>query len=207
MREQWVSLLLGFAVLAAGALSAAGGAAAGEGAPGMVVPFNEAEAVIEWFWSPEVSQFERWRVEDGEAHGLRIWQNWGAVDYEWARRPDSGPALRMTRAFNVDCSRYDRVVIRLGASAGTIVRMIATTDAGERRSESAPVSKGCAEYALDLQGAQRLDTLTLELDAGAEGTGAGWLLCVIVQSTERLEDYARRWDYSGMQWDAHIKGS
>ncbi len=53
--------------------------------------------------------------------------------------------------------------------------------------------------------AQRIDAITLELEAGAEGNAAGWLRWIGLQSTKRLAQYFDRWDYSGMRWDAYLK--
>ncbi len=77
------------------------------------VPINMAEAIIEPFWIPELSGFAKWQVDPGSDHGLRIHQNWAAVDFEWASKPKVGPALHLSRDFHVDCSGYDRLLVRL----------------------------------------------------------------------------------------------
>ncbi|MCX5768938.1 MAG: hypothetical protein NTZ09_01500 [Candidatus Hydrogenedentes bacterium] len=60
------------------------------------VPINEAEAILVPFFSPEMETLKHWAVDPGDAYGLAVKQNWGAVDFEWASRPASGPALRMS---------------------------------------------------------------------------------------------------------------
>jgi len=170
------------------------------------VPINVAEAIIEPFWTPELSGFAKWRVERGTGHGLRIHQNWSAVDFEWASKPQSGPALRMTRDFGVDCSDYDRLLVRLSLPKGCVLRVLAQTDKGERAFVSEPAAEKRAEYAIDLDDAMRIDALTLEIEAGTEGNAAGWLRWIGLQSTARLPQYFAQWDYSGQQWDAYIRG-
>jgi hypothetical protein len=170
------------------------------------VPINVAEAIIEPFWTPELSGLAKWRIEPGAGHGLRIRQNWSAVDFEWASKPQTGPALRMTRDFAVDCSGYDRLLVRLSLPKGCVLRVIARTDHGERTFASEPAAEKRAEYALDLDGATRIDGLTLEIEAGAERNAAGWLRWIGLQSTERLPQYFGQWDYSGRRWDAYIRG-
>jgi Heparinase II/III-like protein len=173
-----------------------------------VVPiqFNEAEAIIEAFYSTEISQFRKWDVDPGRDHGLSIRQNWAAVDYEWASKPASGPALRLSRQFNLDCSAYDKLMVKLAAPEGVIVRVTATTDRGTLSYASPPAGNEETEHFLDLEGATRIDTITLELDATRDGNAAGWLRWVGLQNTERLKQYFARWDYSKMRWDAHLKG-
>ncbi len=169
------------------------------------VPINVAEAIIEPFWTPELSRFAKWRIERGMGHGLRIRQNWSAVDFEWASKPQAGPALRMTRNLTVDCSGYDRLLVRLSLPKGCVLRVIVRTEKGERTFTSEPAAEKRSEYAIDLDGATRIDEVTLEVEAGAEGNAAGWLRWIGLQSTRRLPEYFAQWDYSGRQWDAYIR--
>lgn len=171
------------------------------------VPINMAEAIIEPFWIPELSGLPKWKIDPGADHGLQIRQNWSAVDFEWASKPKAVPALRMSRDFHVDCSRYDRLLVRLAPPKGCVVRVKAITDQGPRILVSGPATENRAEYSLDLHGASRIETITLEIEAGAEGNAAGWLRWIGLQSSERLAQYLDRWDYSDMQWDAHLRPS
>jgi hypothetical protein len=170
------------------------------------VPVNVAEAIIEPFWTPELSGFPKWRVEPGADHGLRVRQNWSAVDFEWASKPQAGPALRMTRDFGVDCSDYDRLLVCLSLPKGCVLRVVAQTGKGQRTFVSEPADETQAEYAVDLDGATRIDALTLEIEGGTEGNTAGWLRWIGLQSTHRLPQYFAQWDYSGRQWDAYLRG-
>ncbi len=177
---------------------------AGEAPALKAVPINVAEGIIEPFWVPELSGLDAWTVDSGVGHGLRIRQNWSAVDFEWASKTEAGPALRMRREFRVDCSGYDRLLVRLAPPRGCVTRVTVATDRGLRMFVSEPADENRAEYAVDLQGARRIDTITLELEAGSDGNAAGWLRWIGLQSTERLAQYFERWDYSGMRWDAYL---
>ncbi len=169
------------------------------------VPINTGEAIIEPFWVPELSGFAKWHVDPGTDHGLSIRQNWSAVDFEWTSKPKEGPALRMSRDMHVDCSGYDRLLARLAPPKGAVVRVIAQTDRGPRTFVSEPATEKRAEYALDLGGAQRVETVTLEIEAGDEGPAAGWLRWIGLQNTKRLKEYFARWDFSEISWDAYLQ--
>ena len=88
-------------------------------------PINMAEAIFEPFWDPQLSGLAQWTVEPGEAHGLKVRQNWCWVTFEWARKPAAGPALRMWRKFDLDCSGYDHLLISVMAPEGSILRVTA----------------------------------------------------------------------------------
>lgn len=169
------------------------------------IPINVAEAILEPFWTPELSGLAKWRIEDGTGHGLRVRQNWSAVDFEWASKPAAGPALRMTRDFGVDCSGYDRLLICLSMPKGCVLRAIAQTDKGPRTFVSEPAAESRAEYVVELDGATRIDTLTLEIDGGTVGNTAGWFRWIGLQSTERLPLYFGQWDHSARSWDAYLQ--
>lgn len=169
------------------------------------IPINIAEAIIEPFWSPGLSGLSQWTVNSGDGHGLSIKQNWDAVYFEWASKPAKGPALRMYRDFNIDCKGYDRLLVRLTAPKQSVLRIIAVTDLGKRVFTSEPESQNSAEHSLDLQGAKLIKTLILEIEAKADGPGAGWFSWIGLQNTEQLSNYLALWDYSKIQWDKHIK--
>ena len=110
------------------------------------VPINMAEAIIEPFWVPELSGLPKWRIDPGAGHGLRIRQNWSAVDFEWASKPAAGPALRMSRDFHVDCSAYDRLLVRLSPPKGCVTRVAVATDRGPRAFVSEPAAENRADH-------------------------------------------------------------
>jgi hypothetical protein len=169
------------------------------------IPINVAEAIIEPFWSPGLSGFDQWTVSPGRDWGLSIKQNWSAVDFEWASKPVKVPALRMYRDFNVDCTGYDRLLVRLTSPKQSIFKITALTDLGERVYMSEPETQKVTEHSLDLRGAKRIKRLTLEIEAGADGPGAGWFSWIGLQNTEQMKRYMALWDYSQIRWDKHIK--
>ena len=169
------------------------------------IPINIAEAIIEPFWAPGLSGFDQWTISPGQDWGLSIKQNWDAVFFEWVSKPAKGPALRMTRDFNVDCSDYDRLLVRLTGPKQSTLTIKAMTDLGERVYTSEPETRNATEHSLDLRGVGIIKKLTLEIEAHAEGPGAGWFSWIGLQNTEQMNRYMMLWDYSRIQWDKHIK--
>jgi len=170
-----------------------------------LTPINEAEAVIEPFWDERLSGLQLWSIDQGRAHGLRVFQNWCWVGFEWQRRPDAGPALRMVRRFDVPCRDYDRLVVSVMAPEGSIVRITAQTDKGIRQFRSPPSPLLKQEHVLELEGASRVEAVTLEIDAALEGVAAGWLNWIGLQDSHRLEGYLRRLDRFDDRWDGYLK--
>jgi len=171
-----------------------------------VTPINVAEAIIEPFWDPSLSGLKHWRIEDGEQQGLRVSQFWCWVAYEWARKPSAGPALRMSRRFGIDCSAYDRLIFSAVIPPAGRLTITAVTDKGTVRFLSPPAPQEKQEYEIDLQGAKRLEEVTLEIEAAGDGMATGWLNWIGLAHSRLLgEMLARRPKYDS-QWEGYLKG-
>ncbi len=170
-----------------------------------VTPINMAEAITDPFWDGQLSTLPQWQASPGVAHGLRVWQNWCWVTFEWARRPAAGPALRMSRKYDIDCAGYDKLLLSAMPPLNSVVRMVARTDRGERRFQSPPAGTMKQEYELDLQGAHRLLELTIEIDAGADGVALGWFNWVGLQNTAQLARYVAQFNRFDARWEKYLK--
>jgi hypothetical protein len=96
------------------------------------LPLNTAEVVIEAFFDPQVSCLSEWKVESGPGCGFTIEQNWAAADFRWASKPVSGPVVRLWRDFDVDCTRFEKLVVGATTAKNSTLKVAATTDQGER---------------------------------------------------------------------------
>ncbi len=171
------------------------------------VRINVAEAIIEPFWDPMRSGLPHWEIADGAAHGLHVRQTWASVDFQWTEKPARGPALSMSRAFDMECRGFDRLIIAATLPAGSVLRVIATTDVGERAYESGPATEVFQEHALELQGAERIHTLRMEVTPAEDGPAAGWFVWIGLQNAALLPAYEAVWDFSRFCWDAHLRGA
>lgn len=171
----------------------------------LINPINEAEAIIEPFWDPLLSELGQWTIDPGTPHGLVVRQNWCHVAFAWTRRPADGPALRMRRVCGLDCGDYDGLVLSVMAPPNAVVRMIAETDAGVRQLDAPPAGILKKELVLDLAGATRLEVLTLEVVAGSEGIARGWFNWVGLQHHDRLARRLRTQTVRDERWVRHLK--
>jgi hypothetical protein len=181
------------------------GAAHGERPLLKPTPINVAEAIIEPFWEPDLSGLPKWRIADGTGCGLQVTQTWASVQFQWTSRPEQGPALKMSRGFGVDCSGYDRLLLSMTAPSGAVVRILVATDQGERSYTSSPSNQETAEHTVDLSGAARIDAITIEIEARADGAAVGWFKWIGLQSTSLLPHYLAQYDLSGIRWDAQLQ--
>ncbi|MBX3751041.1 MAG: heparinase II/III family protein [Opitutaceae bacterium] len=166
---------------------------------------NAAEGILDPLWDPNTSGFKHWQIEPGKSHGLRVWQNWCWTEFEWTRRPASGPALRMTRQFEADCAGYDRVVVSLMAPRGSIATITAVTDVGVRKFVAPPAPELKKEHVLDLGGAKVLHALTIEIEAVADGVTSGWINWVGLQHSQLLERVKWMWDQYDAAWTGYLQ--
>jgi hypothetical protein len=169
-------------------------------------PINAAETMVEPFFDPELSGLAQWTVAPGSAHGLNVRQNWCWVAFEWARLPSDGPALSMTRMrCDLACSGYDRLLVSAVLPEGTLLRVCVGTDKGDRLASFSPAEKPNKEYAVDLQGAARIESLTLELEAANAGPATGWLNWIALQNTAVLPYHLAQFARVPGDWARHLK--
>lgn len=169
------------------------------------IAINAAEGILDPLWDPSLSGLAHWRVEPGEAHGLQVSQNWCWAAFEWTRQPAKGPALRMTRSFEADCTGYDRVVVSIMAPLHSVFRMTAETDAGVRAFTAPPAPALKKEHVLELGGAKVLNSLTLEIESASDGVSAGWINWVGLQHRELLERVKWMWDRFDSAWAGYLQ--
>ncbi len=166
---------------------------------------NEAEAILDPFWDPSQSELNQWTIDSGAAHGLVVRQNWCWVAFEWTRRPATCPVLRMSRRCEVPCGDYNRLVLSAMAPLGAVVRLLAETDRGARRVEAPPARLKKHELALDLAGATRLASVTIEIEAGADGIAEGWFNWLGLQHSDRLAHKLTAQTAWDARWEKHLK--
>jgi hypothetical protein len=171
-----------------------------------VTPINSAEAILEPFWDPTLSGLSEWQVKTDSVSGLRVWQNWCWAAFEWLRQPEQSPALEMSRPMGVDVQSYDRLIVSVVPPEEAVVGIRAVTDVGIQRVETEPVSESSMkEIGLDLNGATRLDTLTLWVHSASPGTQHGWFNWIGLQNTHRLDDHLAQWSHFDSTWAGYLK--
>lgn len=171
----------------------------------MNTPFNMAESIIELFNDPGLSGLPHWRIDPGEAHGLCVHQRWALVQFEWSARPQHGPALRMSRDFQVDCSRYTSLMVSAVAPEGAILKLSVLTEVGELAYESEPFGMLKRECYVPLRGAREIRSVTIELWPANEGLGLGWFNWIGLQHEGMLERYEVQWGRFDDRWEAYLR--
>lgn len=170
-----------------------------------LTPINMGEAIIEPFWDTQLSGLAHWQVTPGEAHGLRVSQNWCWVTFEWARRPATGSALSMTRECDLDCTGYDELLVSVMAPEGAVLRVELLTERGPVRFTAPPAGTAKKEHAVDLQGATRLRRVTLELEAAGDGIATGWFNWLGLSNRQFLARYLQQWQRFDAAWEGYLK--
>ncbi len=192
-------------LLAAGMASVSAAPSVTETPARTAVPINAAEAVLEPFWDPQLSGLGEWRIADGALFGLKVTQGWSWVDVAWARRPAAGPVLKLSRRLDLDCSAYDALMVCMNPGRGNALRLSAQTDAGERAVDVTGYPDERKEYFLRLDGAHRLNEVSLAITPSQDGPGAAWIQWVGLQSSARLAAVRDRFEHCDPDWPRHLQ--
>ncbi|MFW5683069.1 MAG: sugar-binding protein, partial [Phycisphaeraceae bacterium] len=180
------------------------------GGPLAIQPINVAEALIEPFYQGHLSGFEAWRIDACEACGVTVRPPFIAgTEITWQRGTDERPVVRMSRAFDVPLAgpgaRYDRLLLHASLPSGSRLRLIAATDAGERVLEQETLEDNKREYALNLENAERITGITLEIFAQGDQPAAARLGWLGLQDTDRMDELMAHFRRFDERWQGYLQ--
>lgn len=138
-------------------------------------------------------------------HGLKVYQNWCSCVFEWARKPKSGPALKMSRDFNISCVNYHKLMVSVVLPEDSQLVIQVSTDKGIINQTFTKLSSSSKEYLLELHQAEYINTITLEIYAQEEGIARGWFNWIGFQNTKLLKNYLEKWKRFDKEWEPYIK--
>jgi hypothetical protein len=159
----------------------------------LLLPINDAEAVIDAFWDMSLSGLADWEVTALPRHGVTVNQAWCWAAFDWVSASPTDPVLEMRRALDLDCTDYDTLILSYVAPAGTVMTVTAETERGERTISGTATERTC-EVMLPLTGACTLAAVTLALVPASSDAGCGHLNWLGLHSTERAHWCARRFE-------------
>jgi hypothetical protein len=171
-----------------------------------LTPINSAEAVFAPFFDERLGELPQWTADAPGALGLKLTQSWAFVIINWERPAADGLVLRLHRRFDgLDCSAYDRVLITINLPEDSVISIAAETDAGPRARTGTPCGATRHEEWLALDGARRIDALTIEVRNPRPAANSGWLLWFGLQSTARLPFHLAQWQGYDEKWDKYLQ--
>jgi len=173
--------------------------------PLRLIPINVAEAIIEPFWDPALSGFNEWEIKLGEEYGLRVWQNWCWVGFEWLRAPADGVALEMSRRLQVDCQAYNRLLVSIVVPEKALFKIMVQTDKGSRFYETLVTGTQKKEYAVALEGGNKIEEIKLLIRSTAGGVQQGWINWIGLQDSHLLAAHLSQWQFFDANWEGYLK--
>ena len=149
-----------------------------------VVPVNVAEAVFAPFWDYSAQELKSWTAEGN------VSQFWCYVKFDWPGKKVLGPAVKMSRKGPIDCSGYDKLLVAINLPPGVIFKVNLKTDKMALSGEWTVKSLSKEEYELSLNGATKIDRITLEIYPDKENSQqSGWISWMGFRNSRLMEDY------------------
>ena len=174
--------------------------------PMRVTPINSAEAVFAPFFDERLGELPTWTADAPGTRGYKLTQSWAFVIINWEHPAPDGLVLRLHKTFPaLDCALYDRLLVAINLPEDSTISLAAETDAGPRRHTGKPCGATRHEEWLQLDGARRILSLTVEVRHPRPAAGLGWLLWFGLQSTARLPYHLAQWTGYDEQWDKYLQ--
>ena len=156
-------------------------------------PINVAEAIFEPFWDPQLSGLKNWKITDGSSYGLKVFQNWCWVNFEWTALPPHRRPLFMELNSLIPCKGYNRLLLVINAPPKSIVILSALTDKGrfQTRQSAHPTEK--IEVALPITNSNTINKIQIAIETNQQGSAAGWIAWLGLQNTSLLKTHLSYW--------------
>ncbi|OGV35424.1 MAG: hypothetical protein A2020_06745 [Lentisphaerae bacterium GWF2_45_14] len=154
-----------------------------------VVPVNVAEAVFAPFWDSTMAELKNWKTEGN------VFQMGFYVKFAWERKNPAAPVARMLKKGPIDCSGYDKLLAAVNLPPGTRLKISIVTDrAVTLSSEWIVKSDSKEEYAMDMNGAERIDEISIEIYPGTDNTPqSGWISWLGFRNSSLMEKSRAQW--------------
>ncbi len=172
------------------------------------IPFNAGEAVFEPFWDPQISRFERFDQQTDDGCGVVLWQYWCFVGFRFERARPGQTVFSLSRAYpgGLDCAGYDDLLLSAMNVRGGMLRVSCKTDAGSLCMDTEPGGPLKREYALPLNGAARIDAVTISLVMPKGGAQAsGWFNWLGLRNRERAEAHRAMYKCWDARWEGYLQ--
>ncbi len=156
------------------------------------IAINEAEAIFEPLWDPEISTLKLWTVTAAPRSNGRVTQFWCWATTEWDRATPGVPALTLERACRVPLAGYDTLIVSCGQPFGVALSVDVCVDGvwSTAIREAAGANEG-VELTAALHGAE-LQGMRVRITPSADGPGAGWLCWFGLADSTRLQTLLQR---------------
>lgn len=198
------------------------------------ININVAEAIIEPFWDRNFTPIRSWDIDgvikpktegawwdnvpkshyidnDGyeilidETTGAYIKETWSGVIFGWNSACGEKPVIAMSKNFDINCARYNRLVLSAMIPKGAVLILYALTNEGEkhRTFTSEDVKKG--EYSLDITNGDCLKRVKIEMYAPLNSTMSGHLQFLMLQNSVLEEEYTESLKCENEDWVPWLK--
>ena len=164
------------------------------------MPINDAEAVIEPFWDPALSDLDCYQFCPRPGTGAHCTQGWCWVELSWQSATPGAAIFRMTRDVDIDLTDYDALRIRCAVPGSARLTLKAVVDGREQTVVDGVIGPDRKwEYTGPVAG-KRLERLSIIYDAIKDGQGGGTLQWISLVN-RRIEEirqaracpYSRDW--------------
>ncbi len=160
--------------------------------PARPIAIDDAEAIFEPFWDPDLSPLARWAVAPAPASNARVAQFWCWVTTEWDRAQPGVPVLTMQRNMSVPLAGYDTLILSCGQPL--TVRLTVHICVDGQWQTAIAAARGAnegVELSAPLQG-RMIEAIHLELTPDTAEPGAGWLCWFGLANSQRLAGLLQR---------------
>jgi len=171
------------------------------------IHINVAESIIEPFWDPEISEFNKWKIEKINTSTVSFDQTWCTASFKWKGTIPGEYAFSVSRDYNNISTRdYDMLIVSAALQKDNIL-LVETSDNKLTMSRRFICKDGQKhEYELDIVQLENINSLKISIGAKNESNGSGWFNWIGLSNKTLLKKHIdAQNDFDEDTWTKHLK--
>lgn len=171
-----------------------------------MMPVNVGETVIAPLWNTGISQWDRWKEVNSNTT-YQAFQTWYSSRIKWERPSNHGEIVALRRAFDIDLTDYDQLIIHGSITRGSLYQISLDTDQGPVIAQNSASDAEQYELIVPLNQAHHLNAITLSIHSNQSPPQSGsvdfkWIMLV---NSAKLDIYLQSLsNYQNMEWGDYL---
>ena len=171
------------------------------------IHLNAAEAIIEPFWDPELSEFDKWKIDFPGKGAVSYEQTWCMVGFKWMKADINEDVFVMSRKYDaMDVSKVDILSVSASMRKGNYLNVTVTGKGNKACGHFVCKEDKKQEFAIDISGLSVIDEITISVGSSLWKDGSCWFNWIGLVDSVLLEKYlGTKKDFSEATWEKHLR--
>jgi hypothetical protein len=171
------------------------------------IHLNVAEAIIEPFWDPEISEFKEWKIDLPGMGAVSYEQTWCMVGFKWMNAAVEEDVFVMSRQYyGIDVQKADVLLVSASMRKGNHLKVAVKGNGLTASGTFVCKEDKKQEFSVNIGEFITLEEIIITVGSGTGSSGSCWFNWIGIADSSLLANYLdTKNDYGPNSWDKHLK--